>query len=143
MNEFQRCLKEGRIQRVDVDGAWVSKELEEAGYDLGRASESLDAGDFKWSIVQSYYAMFHGAKALVLQKGYREKSHLCLLIALRQLCVSGGSLGNEHAVALEEAMDLRHQADYGLEYARLDAEMMLENAEAFLEAVKRLSGSLR
>ena len=45
--------------------------------------------------MQSYYSMFHAAKALVLKKGYREKSHFCLIIALRELYVNKNKLNGE------------------------------------------------
>ena len=41
--------------------------------------------------------MFHSAKALVLKKGYREKSHYCLLVALRELYIKSGELTKDVA----------------------------------------------
>ena len=71
------------------------KEIENAKYDLERARNSLYEEDFKWSAVQSYYSMFHAAKALVLKEGYREKSHFCLSIAPRELYVRKNKLNVE------------------------------------------------
>lgn len=69
MNEFQRCLREGRLVKVEPSPRLIAKEISSAEYDLGRAEESLMKGDFKWASVQAYYAIFHAAKALVLSKG--------------------------------------------------------------------------
>ncbi len=61
----------------------VKKEIEGSKLDLSSAEESLNDEEYKWASVQAYYSMLHAAKALGLKKGYREKSHYCLLIALR------------------------------------------------------------
>jgi uncharacterized protein (UPF0332 family) len=115
MNDFKRCLELGRIVKVDKNKDWIKKELEEAEYDFARSKASIEKEDCKWAIVQGYYSMFHAAKALVLSEGYRERSHQCLIIALRELFVKTDRLDEKFTDQFENAMDLRHQADYGLE----------------------------
>lgn len=83
--EFDRCVSGRRLIKMAVEPAMVDKELNEAGFDLTSAKDSMEKNNWKWATVQSYYSMFHTAKALVLSKGYREKSHYCLLVALREL----------------------------------------------------------
>ena len=68
MNDFERCIKERRLVKIKPSNVMIQKEFESAEYDLERARNSLDEGDFKWAAVQSYYSMFHAAKALVLKK---------------------------------------------------------------------------
>jgi len=87
MNDFERCIKERRLTKIKPSNEMIQKEVESAEYDLERARNSLSEDDFKWVAVQSYYSMFHAAKALVLKRGYREKSHFCLVIALKELYV--------------------------------------------------------
>jgi uncharacterized protein (UPF0332 family) len=138
MSEFKKCLEQGKIVKVPNDEEWIEKERAEAEYDLARAKTSLKNKDHKWAIVQGYYSMFHVAKALVLSKGYREKSHHCLIVAVRELFLGKGKMTEELVVKLEEAMDLRHQADYGLEYTSEEAKILIENATEFLHAVDSL-----
>lgn len=88
MNDFEKCLKNRRIIKTEPNSDMIGKEITNAEYDLSKAGDSLRAKDFKWPSVQAYYSMFHSAKALVLKKGYREKSHSCLLIALNELYVN-------------------------------------------------------
>jgi uncharacterized protein len=137
LSEFERCLSSGRIQPIVAEPEWVQRELEQANYDLARARGSLKRRDYKWAIVQGYYSMFHGAKALVLRAGYREKSHVCLIVALRHLYVSQGRLDPAHAEHLEQAMGLRNQADYSLEYSREWARAIVKNAASFMVAARR------
>ncbi|MDP7078377.1 MAG: HEPN domain-containing protein [Candidatus Undinarchaeales archaeon] len=133
MNEFQRCLQEGRLVRIEPSPALVSKELGSAEYDLHRAEESLGKGDFKWASVQAYYAMFHAAKALVLSKGYREKGHYCLIVALRELFVGPGELDASIGDDLELCMDIRHEADYSLVFSGENAALAVRSARRTAE----------
>lgn len=88
--------------------------------------------------VQAYYSMFHAGKALVLKKGYREKSHYCLLVALKHFYVKQGTLSSETIDNLELCLRLRHDADYGLMYDKESAETAIRYAEQFLSIVKKL-----
>ena len=124
--------------RVDISDKMIEKELEGAGYDVGRAEESLHGGDYKWASVQAYYSMFHAAKALVLKKGYREKSHYCLLVALKELYVKANELEQEFVDNFEMVMDTRHEADYALIYDKESAEIAIENAKVFVHKTQGL-----
>jgi len=138
MNDFERCIKERRLTKIKPSKEMIQKEVESAKYDLERARNSLGEDDFKWAAVQSYYSMFHAAKALVLKRGYREKSHFCLIVALRELYVEEDRLNAEMVENLELCMSLRHEADYGLTYHQESAETALKYAEEFLNEALNL-----
>ena len=133
MNDFEKCLNERRIIKIDASNEMIKKEIEGAKYDLSSAEESLHDEDYKWASVQAYYSIFHAAKALVLKKGYREKSHYCLLIALRELYVKSKELDAEFAENFEIGMDIRHEADYALTFDEESAKIAIGNARKFLE----------
>ena len=82
--------------------------------------------------------MFHSVKAIVLAKGFREKSHWCLLVALRELLVGTGELDGELADDFELCMGIRHEADYALRYDEVTATRTISMAERMLDASKRL-----
>lgn len=134
MNEFQKCLEQRRIVKIIPTQELIEKELTHAKYDLKSAEESLEKEDSKWSSVQAYYSMFHTAKALVLKKGYREKSHYCLIVALRELYITTGELDANIGEDLEHCMDIRHEADYGLTYDIESAELCIDAAKRFLDS---------
>ena len=100
MGEFGRCLKLGRLVRFQASSGMVENELLAARDDLDSALASRQLGNAKWASIQAYYSMFHCAKALVLAKGYREKGHLCLLVALRQLYVRTGEMDEGISLAI-------------------------------------------
>ena len=79
--------------------------------------------------------MFHSARALIFSKGYREKSHYALLLALRELFEE--KLENT-IERFEEAMDLREEADYGLRFSEEGAIAVIEGAKRFIEKTKAI-----
>lgn len=136
MSEFERFIEERRLIRIRSDRKLVIKEVEGAVSDLEEAKGSLLRKKFKWATIQGYYSMFHAARALVYSKGYREKSHYALLIALRELFENRVESGLIHD--FEEAMSLREEADYGLIFSEEGATSIVKNAERFLGRVKEI-----
>ena len=138
MNEFQKCLEQRRIVKINPTKEMIEKEISSAEYDLKMADESLVKNDSKWASVQAYYSMFHCAKALVLNKGYREKSHYCLIVALNELYIKTGELPEEISDDLENCMDIRHEADYGLTYDKESANLCIDAARSLLESAEKI-----
>ncbi|MCJ7697874.1 MAG: HEPN domain-containing protein [Thermoplasmata archaeon] len=138
MNDFERCIKERNLLTIKATKEMIDKEITSADYDLSRSKKSMQDEDYKWASVQAYYSMFHAAKALVFKKGYREKSHYCFIIAIRELYVKDGTMNDELADTLELCMHLRHDADYGLIYDTESAETAIRYAQQFLSVSNKL-----
>ena len=136
--DFEQCLREGRIVRIDLTAPMIEKEINAAQLDLVTAEDSLSRDNAKWASVQAYYSMFHSAKALVIWKRYREKSHWCLLIALRELLVRTGELDEDLADDFELAMGVRQDADYELDYNMVTAGRVVGKANAMLETTRSI-----
>ncbi|MGI0016801.1 MAG: HEPN domain-containing protein, partial [Nitrososphaera sp.] len=96
--------------KARIDRDMVVKEIEAAKSDLAEARDSLAGKKLKWATIQSYYSMFHSARALLYSKGYREKSHYALSIAIEELF--SNEIGLSMVNAFRDAMDLRQEADY-------------------------------
>ena len=129
-------MDEGRLVKIPVQPDLVQKEVEAAKTDLKTAEESASEGKFKWATVQAYYSMFHAAKALVLSKGYREKSHACLTVALKELFVETGQIETKHFNHFRDCMHLRQDADYGLIYSEASAKQTVAWAKEFIETAE-------
>ena len=138
--EFEECLEKGKIKRFSRAKALVGKEIEAAAWDLERAGKSLSDKDYKWSTIQSYYSMFHSGRALIYRKGYREKSHYCLIVALRHLYVEQGLLPIRLVDGLAKGKGLRENADYYSNWSELGAQAMLSLAEELFQAGKKILG---
>jgi len=138
-NKFQKCLERKRIIPFSRGPRLVVKELELADFDLTRAKASFQEKDYKWTTIQTYYSMFHSARALLYAKSYREKSHQCLIEAIRAIYLEKGLLDYIFVEALQKAKTLREEADYYGEFTKENAEYLVNKAEEFLEKTREIS----
>mgnify|MGYP001085034910 CR=1 FL=1 len=83
--KFKQLLRERRLTKIKPDRKLVLKEMKGAESDLETARKSLQDRNFKWATIQGYYSIFHAARALLYSKGFREKSHYALFVAIREL----------------------------------------------------------
>ncbi len=135
-HEFKGCLSKNKIVKFAAARKLVARELKAAQDDLKVATESLKSGHEKWATVQAYYAMFHIARALLYSRGYREKSHYCLVVAMKALFVAEGLLDVTLVEAFGMAKVLRENADYDNQYSKESALSLVEKAKDFLAAGK-------
>jgi len=80
--------------------------------------------------------MFHSARSLLYHRGYREKSHYAILVALRELFAR--ELEADLIIRFEDGMDLRQEADYGLKFSETGAVDTIEGAQEFLAKAKEI-----
>lgn len=131
--EFEQCLESKKIIAFPRGKDLVRKELSIAQSDLTEARAGLENQKYKWSTIQGYYAMFHAARALIYSRGYREKSHYCLAIAMRALFVDEGLMEAQSVRDFLNAMNLREAADYEAEFSESGARAVISAAERFIE----------
>ena len=110
----------------------AARELEVAKDDLLTSVESLKRGKYKWATIQSYYAMFHAARSLLYRKGYREKSHYCLILAMKAFYAMEGILEMRLIESLQMAKALREGADYENTFDPESAKALVEQAKEFV-----------
>jgi len=137
-NEFEECIEKKKLKKIKPDKETIKKELNGSNYDFLRARKSFEEEDFKWATIQCYYAAFHAAKAFIVSKGLIEKNHYCLLMAFKELAIKNGLMKKEFYEYFNELMNLREEADYGLEYlSQESAGLALKETEEFLKEIKK------
>ena len=136
--EFQKALERKRILTFSQGKSLIKKELVAAQDDLKEAKDRLKNKRYKYAIITAYYSMFHTARALIYSKGYREKSHYYLLVALQALFVDEGLLEEELTKDFHTAMVLREGADYHGEFSKEGAESSIESATKFLQKAEAI-----
>ena len=136
--EFEKCIEKRRLLRIDKNRQLIEKEMEGALSDLKRTKNDFLQKDYKWAIVKGYYSMFHAAKTFLYSRGYRERSHYCLMVALRELLA--GIAEEKHINNFEDAMTLRQEADYDLKFTPGGAEDVITNASRFIDKIKIILG---
>lgn len=137
-SDFKKCIAQKKIYLAKGIKKVARKELEVAKEDLNSSKRDFKARDYKWSISQSYYAMFHAARALLFSAGYKERSHYCLAIAIEHLFCGKGKLSKKLINSLSTARKLRELADYESEYTKNSAEIVLERAEEFIQITEEI-----
>lgn len=138
--DIESCLREGFLQRVGAEADLVEKELKEARYDLDKAGRALEEGDFKWSIVKSYYSMFHAARAVLFSLGLRERRHFAIRVVLEDLNAKG-KLEGKFVSDFSAALAGREDADYRHTYTQETAVYLLGAAGDFLARMEKLAKS--
>jgi len=139
--DIESCLREGFLQKIKVERDLIEKELEEAKYDSGKAKRAFEEGDFKWSIVKSYYSMFHAARAVLFSLGLKERRHFAIRVVLEDLNAKG-KLESRFISDFTAALGAREDADYRYTYSQETAAYLLRAAEDFLARMKRLAKKL-
>jgi uncharacterized protein (UPF0332 family) len=136
--KFEKCLQRGFIREFSRGPALVPKEIHNAELDLKSAEESFKNKSYKWATIQAYYSMFHTARALLYAKGYREKSHWCLIESMRTFYIDKGKIGFWLVETLQQAKTLREEADYYGDFSQSKAEDIIEKTEEFLIKAKEI-----
>jgi len=131
--DFKQCLENKKITAFPRGKELVNKELSIAQRDLLDAKAGFENQRYKWPTIQAYYAMFHAARALIYSRGYREKSHYCLAVAVRTLFVDEGLMKAQAVRDFLNAMNLRESADYEAEFSQSGAKAVIASAERFIE----------
>lgn len=138
MNYQFKRYKKGNIVQICIDSELIEKEIKEAYYDLKSAENSINDGNYKWAIVQSYYSMFHAFRGLLFSRGYREKSHAGLKSAIKLLFVNNGIISDDIFFEFDSAMKAREMADYSYIYDKEIALNILESNKKLIEEVDNL-----
>lgn len=137
--EFEECRAKKRITEFPRAKNLVAKELSQAAADLSTARESIENDNYKWATIQAYYSMFHSARALLYSKGFRERSHYCLIVAIRSLYVDTGLLSYKVVEGFQLAKTLRENADYYGDFSKDSCLQILKDAKSFLEVAKKIT----
>jgi len=139
MNEaFNECLKNRKIILFPRAKGLVKKELATAKYDLDEAKDRLKNTRYKYATINAYYSIFHAARALLYSRGYRERSHHCLSVALEALFVNTGQISDRYIRIFRNCMSLRENADYSCSFSDESAFLSISNAQEFLDMAMTL-----
>ena len=114
--------------------------LEKSAQSISAARLLTSEGHHAFAVSRAYYAMFYLAEAVLLRDGHAFSKHSAVIAGFGKHVVKPGIMAAEFHRHLREAQDQRNIADYnvagGLD--RVEAELQVERAEAFLEAVRQL-----
>lgn len=81
---FEECLEKGLIRQSGNASERVQQSLELGDRFYKSAGKNLDIGEYVVCELISYNSVFHYARAMLFAKGFIERSHACLFIALQK-----------------------------------------------------------
>jgi len=136
--QFERYKEKRNIVQIGIDAELIEKEINEARYDLKSAENSINQGNYKWAIVQSYYSMFHAFRGLLFSRGYKERSHAGLKFAIKSLFVNNGIISDNIFTGFDFAMKAREMADYNYTYDKKIACDILESTRNLINELENL-----
>ncbi|HEX7069368.1 MAG TPA: HEPN domain-containing protein [Rhodothermales bacterium] len=113
--------------------------LKKAQKYLQSAAVLLELEDYDSCASRAYFAMFYAAQAALLHVGHTIPSTMGIRSAFISQFVEAGDFPDRAAKALNAASELQEVGDYGIGFAvrRSDAELVLQEAEAFVNSVDR------
>ena len=137
---YTDCMREGLLRKTKPDLRKAQRSLEIADQRLKEAEVSLKNGILSGSLILSYTAMFHAARAVLFRDGWAEKSHVCVVAYLRERYVKAGKLEQRYLSMLDASRMERHETLYGLEteISGEDAEHMLARAKEFVAKIAEI-----
>jgi uncharacterized protein (UPF0332 family) len=134
--EFEDCLKSGMIVSFTRDENLIKEEIILARECLLDSKATYELWGGRWPTLQSYYTMFHAARALINSKGYRENSHHSLGVALQALFVDEGTMDAQLAQDFLSAMKVIDDENYD----QSKTKALIDSAEKFLEKASTILG---
>ena len=135
---FRDCLSKKLIKRDKSAPERVSKSLKIAERFLLSADKNIEIEELEMSEIASYNSIFHSARSLLFRRGYTERSHICVILALKELYKDYPEL-----ISLLNTFDKirisRHNIQYGGALIDIEeAKFVYEFAKQFLEKTKTI-----
>jgi uncharacterized protein (UPF0332 family) len=131
---LEECLAKGLIKEDPLASERVESSLMIAERFLRSSNRNLEINEYEMAEMAAYNSAFHAARALLFAKGYTERSHFCLGVALR-------GLYRGKIIDLLKIFDKirlsRHNVQYGGALVSKDEALFVINfAQDFLIAAK-------
>ena len=135
---FEECLRKHLIRKDESAIERVEKSLEISSRFLESARKNIEIEEYEMAEIAAYNAIFHAARALLFSKGYVERSHVCLIIALRHLYKNELEF-IDYLDTFDKIRLSRHNIQYGgVTTDKKETEYVLNFAREFLDVAMDL-----
>lgn len=135
---IDECLKKRMLRKITPDINKAQRSLEIAENKLKTAKDAFEKELYGPTIIYGYTSMFHSSRALLYKDGIQEKSHICLVLYIKENYSS--KIPPYLTNSLNSFRKERHETLYGLDFieTRKDAELSIDDAEQLLDTVKKI-----
>ena len=137
---LDECKKRGQIKTNPQAKNRVSKEISTAERFLKSAENVIKIKEYDLTIISSYNSCFHFLRALLFKKNHVEKSHFCLIEAIKEFYKEDEELQDLLKI-FDQIRSSRHEIQYGGIFSdKEEAEHILEfNKELRKKVLKILN----
>jgi len=132
------CFKKRMLRKILPDINKAKRSIEIAENKLKVAKTAFEKELYGPTIIYGYTSMFHSSRALLYKDGIQEKSHICLVLYIRE------KYSDKIPPYLINSLDAfrkeRHETLYGLDFieTKKDAELIIYDAEQILRVIKNI-----
>ena len=135
---FKECIKKGMIRKDKSAPQRVKKSLEISKRFLDSSKKNLEIKELEMSEIASYNSIFHSSRALLFIKEFTERSHICVIIALKEFYKEDDNL-LDLLNTFDKIRISRHNIQYGgILIDKEEAEFVYDFAKEFLEKTKNI-----
>lgn len=132
------CMSKGLIRKDKSAPERVKKSLEIAERFLSASKKNIEIEELEMAEIASYNSIFHSARSLLFKKEYTEKSHICVILALKEFYTN-----NHELIDLLNTFDKIRISRHNIQYGGIlidieEAEFVYEFAKQFLEETKKI-----
>ncbi len=136
LGSIEECFKKSQLIKTSAGKTEITNSLLLAEQLILKAKKILKAGVPDIAFTTAYTAMFHTARALLYNKGFKERNHYCLIAFLLKEYAET-ELHNFLKI-LDNYRQLRNNAQYdGLTVPSEKAKNAIIDAEDFLKATEK------
>ena len=144
-HSLEDCIKAKLLRKIPPSTEKAERSIKISRKWLIESEKNLKNNTFNSSILSSYLAMFHSARAILFFDGFREKSHYCIARYLEEKYVNKKFLENKWINLLDHYRNLRHNGQYSISFftTKKEAENALYIAKEFVERMNKLLKKLK
>ena len=133
---LDECFRKGLLKRVEFPNEVVDKEIHNARRHIDNAEFCKKGKKYDLAVVSIYTAMFHAARALMFRDGIKERSHVCVIIYLKEKYPEF----DDYANILDSYRRSRHTMLYGIDVEAMedDALFGIDSAKEFINKIENV-----
>jgi uncharacterized protein (UPF0332 family) len=109
---YDDCIKKGLLSKIPPSNDNALSSIKKAALWLADSRATMKTGAYDSCVLTSYLVMFHAARSILFNDGFREKSHACVSKYLEEVYVKPGKLEKNWIEMLDYQRNIRHNNQY-------------------------------
>ena len=142
---YEECLKQGLLRKIPKSRQKAEESVKTLQRWLSESKINLTSGSYNSCLLSSYLAMFHAARSILWNDGFREKSHACIGRYLETVYVKKKLLEQRWVDLLDYYRNIRHDDSYStsFEATAVECENALKISAEFVSCMEALLNKSR